>query len=130
MLRRYKLSGGSSSTGNALDSMQAPKSGTIKQVIFSVLLDSVTDNSWVKIQLSKVGLNDFAVAAGGGANFTQALAQYFFQSNFVTSGLSQIAGNWAVDCNDKINSGDPLYINQVLSGTATSVIEVVVVIDE
>lgn len=129
-LRRYKLYGAVGTTANAIDSTVFQRMGTVKQIIFGVTITSITANVLLRIQVSRGAISDFAGAAGGQSLITASLAQYFLSGNFVTSGLSQIEGNYIVECNDKINPGDILYLNSVAAGTQTSTVDIIIVVDE
>lgn len=126
-LRRYRLFSTISASANAADTFTAQRSGTLKMVQFGVLFDSITDNAVLRVQVSKAAVSDFS--ATGGA-VSQSVAQFVQQGNFVTSGLAQPCGNLIVDCNDRIRTGEALYINAVASGTLSCNCDILLTIEE
>lgn len=129
-LRRYRLAGSSSSTANAVDTMQVQRNGTIRQISISFQFDSVTDNALAKLQVSRQATNDFQVAAGGTVALSNSVAEAVACGNFATSGLSQMVSTIVIPCNDKVSVGELLYYHVVISGTVTVQTDIVISIDE
>jgi len=125
--RRYRLTASTSSTSAAIDSFAVARPGTIRQISFHMHFNSITDGASVQMQVSKSAVADFSVGAG---TLTPALAEFYQYGNFVTSGLDQVAGNFVVDCNDKVNVGDVLYLNVVIAGTVAILTDVLLVVEE
>lgn len=129
-LRRYSMAAAITATGNASDTFVVQRAGTIKQICFHFTFDSITDGASLKAQISRAAVADFGTSANVGAPLTQALAKLFVFGNFVTSGLSQVQGNFIVECNDRITVGENLYINQIVAGTLACSLDVLLVVEE
>lgn len=99
----------------------------LKQIQFGVAFDSVTDNASFRCQVSRAAISDFG---GNGGAVTQSIGQFVQYGNFVTSGLSQPCGNHIVECNDKIRTGEALYLNSTGSGTFSALCEIILTIEE
>jgi len=126
-IRRYRLNANISASANVVDTFTAQRSGTLRAVIFNILFDNITDNGTAKIMLSRAAIQDFA--ATGGAQ-TQTVAAVFQQSNFVTSGLAQPVGNFVIACNDRVSTGEALYVNALIGGTVAINCDIILVMEE
>ena len=128
--RRYRLYGSFSATANNIDSMVFQRKARVKQIIFGVTFDSITDNGALRVNVSRNAVADFQAGAGGTALPTNAIAQFIQYGNFVTSGLSQPNGNLIVDCNDDFQIGEYLFLNAIVGGTVTASVDIMVVTEE
>ena len=126
-LRRYKLTYTITATANGADTMSFQRPGRIRGINVNVLADSVTDNGVMRVQLSKSAVSDFGSTGGA---ISQSLAECHFQSNFVTSGLSQPNFNFTVPCDDRVQVGESVYINAVVSGTVSCTVQFTIIMEE
>lgn len=126
-LRRYKLGNTINASGNASDTFTAQRPGVLRGIQFHIGFDSVTDGASVRIQVSRSAQAD--IPASGGA-ISNSLGEFHQYGNFVTSGLSQTAGNLLVDCNDRILLGESLYVNAVIAGTVNAIYTIILLIEE
>lgn len=111
-MRTMQLYGAGSSTATSVATVTIPSSTTIRGVKVCLLIDSVTDNADVSLELSKVPTNQI------GTNGAQdAFLQIGASGNFSTSGLAQtLTGNYiplSVSC----RAGEIIYLHATVTGT-------------
>lgn len=114
MRRTLQLYGTASATTTSLAQITIPTAGSLDGIQWSLLLDSVTDNGVVRVELSKVPTNQIAVNG--------ALDPFFevgAYSNFVTSGLSQGAQTGFFPLKVPVRQGEIVYLHCTVGGTAT-----------
>lgn len=78
-----------------------------------MLLDSITDNAVVRLELSKVPTNQVAVNGALDPFLEVGLA-----GNFVTSGLAQFGLNETFPVDVSCRQGEVIYLHATVAGTA------------
>lgn len=111
-MRTLQLYGAGSSTATSVANVTIPVSTTIKGVKVCLLIDSVTDNADVSLELSKVPTNQVGVN-GAQDPFLQVGAY----GNFATSGLSQTNTMQFIPLNVSCRSGEVIYLHATVTGT-------------
>jgi hypothetical protein len=113
-VRTLQLYATGAATATSVAQVTVPVATRIRGVILSFLIDSITDNAIVRIELSKVPTNQTAV---NGA-FDPFLEVGKF-GNFVTSGLAQTGDNIFIPLDVDCRAGEVIYLHATVSGTAT-----------
>jgi hypothetical protein len=113
-MRRLQIYGTASATANGVAQVTIPASSKLKSISYSLNIDSITDNSLVRLELIKVPTTQIGV---------NGALDPFFQlgafGNFVTSGLthSNVAGQQRVDVD--MRQGEIVYLHCMIAGTGT-----------
>lgn len=113
-MNTLKLYGTGSATANAVAQVIIPSKGRIRGIQFSVLLDSITDNSSVQCEVSRSSAREIAV---NGAQ--QSIAEIAASQNFVTSGLATSGLNIFCPCDIPVIQGQIIYLHAAVAGTLT-----------
>lgn len=113
-MRSIQLYATGSATGTSVASVTIPSAGRIKGIYASLLVDSITDNGFVRIELSKVPSNQ--IATNGAID---PVLEVGFYGNFVTSGLMNGASNQYFPADVECRQGEVIYLHATVSGTAT-----------
>jgi len=103
-----------SATATSVAQVTIPSAGRVVGIQYSILLDSVTDNGIVRLELSKVPTNQIAV---NGA--FDPIAEFGQYSNFLTSGLSANGVVGFLPVNVTCRQGEIIYLHATVGGTAT-----------
>lgn len=111
-MRTIQLYGAGSSTATSVATVTIPVATTIKGVKVCLLVDSVTDNADVSLELSKVPTNQIGV---NGAQ--DPFLQVGSYGNFATSGLSQINSGEFIPLAVSCRAGDIIYLHATVTGT-------------
>ena len=111
-MRTLQLYGAGSSTATSVATVTVPASTTIKGVKVCLLIDSVTDNADVSLELSKVPTNQVGVN-GAQDPFLQVGAS----GNFATSGLAQTLTGHFIPLNVSCRQGEIIYLHATVTGT-------------
>lgn len=109
-----KLYGTGSATANAVANVQIPNASRIRGIQASVYADCITDNGFLKVEVSRASAREIAV---NGAQ--QALVEVNVATNFVTSGLSQFGVNQFFPIDVPVVQGQLIYLHAAVSGTVT-----------
>lgn len=113
-MRTIQLYATGSATATSVAQITVPVGTKIRGVQLSVLLDSITDNGFVRLEFSKVPTNQIAV--NGAFDPFLEVGAY---SNFVTSGLSNGAQLTFIPLDVDCRAGEIIYVHATVSGTAT-----------
>jgi hypothetical protein len=113
-MRNLQLYATGSATATSVAQVTIPSATTIKGVYVSLLLDSITDNGSVRLELTKVPTNQIAV--NGALDPFLEIGAY---SNFATSGLSQGGQNFFFPLDVQCRQGEVIYVHATVAGTAT-----------
>lgn len=130
MLRRYKLSdvvGALNATTSDFDDFTAQRKGRIKQIVFNTILDNITDNGRVTVQISRRSTHDYGAAGGA---ITDCIAEQSLSANFVTSGLAHLNGTTVINCDDPLEIGNVVYAHAIIAGTVVVYSQITLVIEE
>lgn len=103
-----------SATATSVAQITIPSAGRIVGIQASILLDSITDNGVVRLELSKVPTNQ--IATNGALDPIAEFGQY---SNFVTSGLDCSGQCLFLPVNVTCRQGEIIYLHATVGGTAT-----------
>lgn len=103
-----------SATATSVAQVTIPSAGRIAGAYVAFLLDAITDNAVVRLELSKVPTNQIAV--NGALDPFLEVGQY---ANFVTSGLMVSGLNQFFPLNVSVRQGEIIYIHATVLGTAT-----------
>lgn len=112
--RTLQIYGTTNATTTSLAQVTIPSAGTLNGIQYSLLLDSITDNGVVRVELSKVPTNQ--VATNGALDPFFEVGAY---SNFVTSGLSNGAQAGFFPLIVPVRQGEIIYLHCTVAGTAT-----------
>lgn len=112
--RTLQIYGTASATTTSLATITIPSAGRLNGIQFSFLIDSVTDNGIVRVELSKVPTNQ--IAANGALDPFFEVGAY---SNFVTSGLSNGGQLGFTPLAVPVRQGEIIYLHCTVAGTAT-----------
>lgn len=113
-MRSIQLYGTASAGGSAIAQVTIPVASTIKGCQVALMFDSITDNSNVKCELSKVPSSQIGVN-GAQDPFLEVAA---FQ-NFVTSGLVPGSICKFFPLNVPCRQGEIIYLHATTGGTIT-----------
>lgn len=111
-MRTIQLYGAGSSTATSVANVTIPVATRIKGVTVCLLIDSVTDNADVSLELSKVPTNQIAVN-GAMDPFCQVGAS----GNFATSGLAQTLTGQFIPLDVQCRQGEIIYLHATVTGT-------------
>lgn len=111
-MRTIQLYGAGSATATSVANITIPVSTTIKGVKVCLLIDNVTDNGDVSLEVSKVPTNQIGVN-GAIDPFLQVGAS----ANFATSGLAQTLTGTFIPLNVSCRQGEILYLHATVTGT-------------
>lgn len=111
-MRTLQLYGAGSATATSVATVTIPASTTIKGVKVCLLIDSVTDNADVSLELSKVPTNQVGVN-GAQDPFLQVGAS----GNFATSGLAQVETGRFIPLSVPCRQGEIIYLHATVTGT-------------
>lgn len=111
-MRTIQLYAAGSATATSVASITIPTSTTIKGVKVCLLIDSVTDNADVSLELTKVPTNQI------GTNGAQdPFLQVGAYGNFATSGLSQTNTGTYIPLSVSCKAGELIYVHATVTGT-------------
>lgn len=113
-MRNLQLYATGSATGTSVAQVTIPVATTIRGIHVALMIDSITDNARVQLELSKVPSNQAAV--NGAFDPFLEIDQI---SNFVTSGLSTSGVNQFFPLGVPCRAGEIIYIHATVTGTAT-----------
>lgn len=113
-MRTLQLYGTGSATANAVAQVTVPVAGILKGIQASLCIDSITDNSMVRVEVIKVPQTQIAVNGALDPFFQIGLA-----GNFVTSGLAQTGVNQLFPLDVQCRQGEILFLHAVITGTVT-----------
>ena len=103
-----------SATGTSVAQVTIPTAGRIMGVQHSVIVDAVTDNAGVRIELSKVPTNQ--IATNGALDPILEVGSW---TNFNTSGLSENGKAGFIPLSVPVRQGEIIYLHATVTGTAT-----------
>lgn len=112
-MRTLKLYGTGSATANGVATLVIPTATTIRAIQYSIMLDSITDGGFVRLELSRASATEIAV---NGAQ--QCVAEFGLVSNFVTSGLAQPVAIGQIMVAAQFAQGQIIYLHALVAGTA------------
>lgn len=113
-MRNIQLYATGSATATSVAQVTIPSQTVLKGVYVSLLLDSITDNASVRLELSKVPTNQIAV--NGALDPFYEIGAF---GNFVTSGLAQNGTQIFVPLDVPCRQGEIIYLHATVAGTAT-----------
>ena len=113
-MRNLQIYATGSATATSVAQVTIPVASTIRAIYVAMMLDSITDNARVQIQLSKVPTNQAAI---NGA--FDPFIEIDMCSNFVTSGLANSQQNLVVPLMVPCRAGEVIYLHATVAGTAT-----------
>jgi hypothetical protein len=113
-MNTLKLYATGAATANAVANVQMPSATRIKGVQVAFMVDSITDNAAVQIELSRASAREIAT---NGAQ--QCIIEQAIYGNFVTSGLAQFGINQFFPVDIPVIQGQLIYLHAVVTGTAT-----------
>lgn len=111
-MRRLQLYGTGAATANAVAQVVIPTSGRIRGIQVSLIADSVTDNSQVRIEFSKAATSQIGVN-----NALDPLGQVGI---FING--TQVAPNGVnvfLPLDEPIRQGEIVYLHALVAGTLT-----------
>lgn len=111
-MRTIQLYATGSATANAVAQIVIPSATTLKLCQVALMVDSVTDNASVRIDISKVPTTQVA-SNGAQDSFLQTVVL----GNFVTSGLSQWGLNKTFPLSVQCRQGEIIYLHATVAGT-------------
>lgn len=103
-----------SATGTSVAQVTIPSSGRIAAAQISLMIDAVTDNAGVRIELSRVPANQ--IATNGAVDPIMEIGSW---TNFATSGLSENGKCLMIPLNVSVRQGEIVYVHATVTGTAT-----------
>lgn len=115
-MRNIQLYATGTVTANAIAQVIIPTATRLKQVQVALVIDSVTDNANLAIELSKIPTS--LIAVNGAVDPFVAIRVF---GNFVTSGLSQTNGAWVIPLDVECRQGEIIYLHTFVAGTLTYV---------
>jgi hypothetical protein len=107
-----KLYATGSATANAVQSILIPSTLTIIQILAAIRFNSITDGGQVNLELSRASARQIATNEA-----QDSVAEFAFESNFLTSGLSQGGINVVLPCRERFQQGSRLYLHALVGGT-------------
>jgi len=113
-MNTLKIYATGSATGNAVAQVIIPKAARIRQIVWAVSVDSVTDNGTLALEISKASATEIAVNQA-----QQCIAEVRATSNFVTSGLAHTGINVVTPVDIQTVQGQIIYLHAVVGGTLT-----------
>lgn len=114
MVRTLQLYGTTNATTTSLAQVTIPAAGSLSGIQWSLLLDSITDNGVVRVELSKAPANQ--IATNGALDPFFEIGAY---SNFVTSGLSNGGQVGFFPLKVPVRQGEIIFLHCTVAGTAT-----------
>lgn len=112
-METQKLYATSTATANAATQVVIPGKTRIKGVQMALMVNSITDNAAVQIEISRTSAREIGV---NGAQ--QAIVEVALWNNFVTSGMTQFGINQFFPCDIPVIQGQIIYLHAVVTGTA------------
>jgi hypothetical protein len=113
-MRTLQLYATGSATATSVAQVTIPAAGRIVGVQIDFIIDSVTDNTLVRVELSKVPTNQ--IATNGALDPFLEVGQ---SGNFVTSGLAITGQNAFFPVDVSVRQGEIIYVHATVAGTAT-----------
>jgi hypothetical protein len=113
-MRTLQLYATGSATGTSVAQVTVPVAARIRGVIVALLVDCVTDNGRVSLELSKVPTNQ--IGTNGAFDPFLEVGSY---TNFATSGLASQGQNLFLPVDVVCRAGEIIYIHATVSGTLT-----------
>jgi len=101
-----------SASGNGIVTLLVPTAATIVAILWAARFNSITDGAQVNLELSLASASEIGL---NGAQ--QCVSEIAWESNFVTSGLSQNAVNMFVPVRQSMRQGQLLYMHALVAGT-------------
>lgn len=112
-MRTIQIYATASGTASAVAQVVIPVKARIKSIIASLFLDSVTDASIIRVELSKSPVSQIATNGAVDAFFQLGMA-----GNFVTSGLAQYGVNKQYSLDVDCLAGQIIYLHTFVGGTS------------
>lgn len=112
ILYSRKLYGTAAATANNVANIIVPTAGRLSAIQWAVRYNSITDGGQCDLEISLASAKEIAVNAA-----QQCLSAIAFESNFVTSGLSQNAVNAFFPVHAKLSQGQSIYLHCLVAGT-------------
>lgn len=113
-MRNLQIYATGSATGTSVAQVTIPSSTRLKGIYVSFLLDAITDNAVVRIELSKVPSNQ--ITTNGALDPFLEVGLY---ANFVTSGLAVASCVKFFPLDVDCRQGEIIYLHATVAGTAT-----------
>lgn len=113
-MRTLQLYATGSATATSVAQVVIPSATTIKAIQISFVVDSVTDNGFVRLELSKVPTNQ--IATNGALDAFLEIGSF---TNFNTSGLAENGKVAYLPLSVGCRQGEIIYLHATVSGTAT-----------
>ena len=107
--RTLQIYGTGSATGNAIAQVTIPTATTLLGIMVAARFDTVTDNAYVALELSKVPTSQIAV---NGAQ--DPFLQVDFYADFVTSGLANGSANAFYPLRVSCRQGEIIYLHALV----------------
>jgi len=111
--RQIQLYASGTATATSVAQVTIPSSVTLKGAVVALYVDSVTDNGFVRVELSKVPTNQ--IATNGALDPFLEFGSY---TNFVTSGLNGTQLLQFIPLAVHCRQGEIVYLHATVSGTA------------
>jgi len=112
--RTIQLYATGSATATSVAQVTIPSAVTLKGATVALYCDSVTDNGFVRIELSKVPTNQ--IGTNGALDPFLEFGSY---TNFLTSGIDANQLLQFIPINVHCRQGEIVYLHATVSGTAT-----------
>lgn len=116
MLNTYKVEAVATTPGSNMASVQLPRKGTIKQIVFNAMCILETDS----VMRLQVALNRATVQSGSQAVPCNVLVELHVQALLTTSGMSNGMAFICVPQNQPIVEKDILYLHGVADSGGTN----------
>jgi hypothetical protein len=113
-MRTLKLYATGSATANAVANVVIPSASTIRGVQVALRMDSITDNAYLNVEVSRASARETAT---NGAQ--QCICEVALANNFLTSGDSQNGVNTFFPVNVAVTQGQIIYLHALVTGTLT-----------
>jgi len=111
-MRTLKLYGTGSATANGVASLVIPTRANLRGIQTAVRVNSITDGAQIDLEISRASAREIAI---NGAQ--QCVLQVCVESNFVTSGLSQMGVNQFFPMAVGFDQGQLIYLHALVAGT-------------
>lgn len=103
----------STAAGSAIAQVTIPSKTTVKGILYSTMVSCKTDGAILEIELSKIPTHQIHVNGAKDPFF-----HYSWASNFVTSGLAQVASSLFVPLSVACRQGEIIYLHAVAGAFA------------
>lgn len=113
-MRTIQLYGTGAATATSVAQVVIPSQGRIVGIQVMLMVDSITDNAQVRIEVSKVPTNQTTT---NGA--LDPMLEVGLSGNFVTSGLAQTGVNQFFPVDVPVRQGEIVYFHATVAGTVT-----------